>query len=121
MDLFTESTRVLVCGGLAYTDSSRLWSVLNGLNGKYKFSVLIHGAAPGADTLAGQWADSMKIPVLRFPADWSQGPAGGPERNGRMLVVGKPDLVVWFGGDRGTRDMVQRALDAKIEVIMGDA
>jgi hypothetical protein len=80
--------------------------------------VLIEGEAPGADTLAREWATEQGIPVERYPADWNRhGKAAGPIRNRRMLVEGKPDLVVAFPGGRGTANMISQAEAAGVKVL----
>jgi hypothetical protein len=61
--------RVLVCGGRDFSDKVMLASALDAIHADRPFSLVIHGAAPGADTLAGEWADSRGIPVAPFPAD----------------------------------------------------
>jgi len=88
---------------------------------KGPITMLIHGAARGADSLAASWAIDTGLAefgeVLAFPADWNKhGVAAGPVRNQEMLDVGKPDLVVAFAGGRGTEDMVRRAIKAGINV-----
>lgn len=104
------SLRVLVCGGRAYTDSHRVASVLDRLGQDEGISLIIHGAATGADKLASWWAVQHHIPQLPFPADWRKhGNRAGPIRNQQMLDVGKPDLVVAFPGGVGTRDMITRS------------
>lgn len=51
----------------------------------------------------------MGFPVERYPADWERyGKRAGPIRNRKMLDQG-PDLVVAFGGDKGTADCVREA------------
>ena len=78
---------------------------------------LIHGAARGADSLAGEWASTRAVPVKIFPADWqTHGRSAGHIRNAQMLREGKPDLVVAFPGGRGTADMVAKANAAGITV-----
>ena len=85
-------------------------------------SLVIHGAARGADTLLDEWAQVWGIPSLAFPAQWRRlGRAAGPLRNGRMLAEGKPDLVIAFPGGRGTADMVRQAEAAGVRVIRVDA
>jgi hypothetical protein len=84
--------------------------------------LLIHGGAKGADTFAEMWAREHAVPYLAFPAQWHiRGRAAGPERNQRMLDVGKPDRVLAFHRDlenaKGTGDMVRRARAAGIEVV----
>lgn len=62
-------------------------------------SVVIHGAANGADRHAKKWARAAKIPDEPYPANWYPDgfgrldKAAGPIRNQRMLDEGKPDLV----------------------------
>lgn len=69
-------------------------------------SVLIHGAARGADTLARDWAHRNGITAEAYPADWARdGKSAGPLRNLRMLADGKPDLVIAFAGGKGTAHM----------------
>jgi len=109
--------RVLVCGGRDFADREKLASVLDSLHAQRPFSTVIHGAAPGADTLAGEWAMSRGITVAAFPADWKgQGRAAGPIRNKRMLDEGHPDLVIAMPGGRGTANMVAQAQKAGVAV-----
>jgi YspA, cpYpsA-related SLOG family len=90
--------------------------VLDGLE-PMQVSMIIHGAAPGADTLTGRWAELRRIPVEAFPPDWEKrSRAAGPIRNARMLAEGKPDLEVAFPGGHGTANMVKQARAAGVEV-----
>lgn len=111
-------TRVLVCGGRNFSDWALLKSQLDAENKKHQFSILIHGGAPGADTLAKTWAAISGIPELQFLALWqTNGRAAGPIRNQQMIDEGKPELVIAFPGGRGTADMVKRAVQHQITVI----
>lgn len=109
--------RVLVCGGRDYRDRKTLRDVLDGFHAATPFSSVIHGDAPGADTLAGMWALQHDILVEVYPAEWRRyGRSAGPIRNEKMLREGRPDLVVAFPGGRGTADMVRRAQKAGVRV-----
>lgn len=111
-------TRVLVCGGRAYGDRARVYEVLDVYHGAKGISLLIDGAARGADQLAHEWAQSLGVPTERFPADWeNHGSFAGPARNKQMMDEGKPDLVIAFPGGRGTADMVRKARKAGVEVV----
>ena len=78
---------------------------------------VIHGNAPGADTIADIWARSNNKAVTPYPADWiKHGVAAGPIRNQQMLDEGKPDLVLAFPGGNGTADMCSRAKKALVPV-----
>ena len=110
--------RVLVCGSRDFTNRAFLFKALDGLHGEYGFSVVIHGAYRGADQLAKDWAESRGIPDDPYPADWKRlGSPAGPIRNQRMIDEGKPELVIAFPGQKGTRDMKRRANKAGLKVI----
>lgn len=99
-------------------DGRRIRFVLDYYHDSNPFSVVIHGAARGADTLAAEWARDRGIPVLPFPADWDSHPrAAGPIRNAQMLREGKPDVVIAFPGGRGTANMIDQAERAGVPVL----
>ena len=80
-------------------------------------SIVIHGGAAGADTIAGELAREYGLDVDEYQADWeSFGRRAGPIRNARMLTFGKPDVVYAFhmNDSSGTRDMVTKAHAAKV-------
>jgi hypothetical protein len=110
--------RVLVCGGRDFADYPLLHETLGKLHAETPFERIIHGAAPGADTLADTWAREWGVPIESHPADWrTHGKAAGAIRNRLMLVDGKPELVVAFPGGRGTANMVKQARAAGVRVI----
>lgn len=109
--------RILVCGGRDYDDRKALFRALDALLAEVPVELVIHGAARGADTLAGQWAIERNIPVMPFPAKWKTfGNAAGPIRNQEMLDDGKPDGVVVFPGGTGTADMKRKAEKAGLRI-----
>lgn len=109
--------RVLVCGGRDYCDSEQAFNYLDQLHAKYKFTEVIAGAAVGADSIAIAWADSRGIDYREFPANWDRyGDNAGRVRNIRMLKE-KPDLVVAFPGNSGTRHMITSAWEHGVPVI----
>jgi hypothetical protein len=128
--------RVLVCGGRTYgvppvdavpadielAERERAFLVrsLDKLHRKYPVTLLIHGAAAGADTLAGLWARTRGVPVEPCPVtreEWRRyGLRAGPLRNARMLAEHNPERVVAFPGHKGTRDMVTQAEAAGVPV-----
>lgn len=115
--------RVLVCGSRDYDRRDTLYATLDRLVIE-KIDAIIEGEAKGADALARQWAESRKVPVIKFPADWKKyGKSAGPLRNKHMLVEGKPDLVIAFpkgklDDTRGTKNMVTQARAAGIATIV---
>ena len=107
--------RVLVCGGRHYKDEITMAWALRPFESDA--TLIIHGGATGADSLADEWAHDYNIPVECYEADWKRwGNSAGPIRNQQMIDEGKPDLVIAFPGGRGTADMVRRAREAGIRV-----
>jgi len=107
--------RLLVCGDRHWTDYNTIRRVIK----EYSPEVVIEGEARGADSLARLAAESLNIPVIKFPAQWDlYGRAAGPIRNKQMLEEGKPDMVLAFHDNtqasKGTKNMVMLARKAYI-------
>lgn len=106
--------RILVCGGRDYRDAKTVFEALDYLQP----SVVIHGDARGADTLADVWACLNDVEVQRFAADWNKhGRKAGPIRNQEMADCSQADLCLAFPGNWGTEDMVKKARAAGIDVM----
>lgn len=114
---------VLVCGGREYADRDKIYHVLDAYHGRIgPTMLLLNGGAPGADTLAREWAVDRKVDHLTLYAKWQVfGKSAGPLRNRRMAKR-KPRLVLAFHPNldesKGTRDMigVAKARDIKYKV-----
>lgn len=115
--------RVLVCGGQYFTDRRMFDTAMLNLYRRAHvglIEVIIHGAAPGADTMAHKWCKRMHVPEKACPADWEGfGRGAGYVRNKAMLIHEKPTLVVAFPGGKGTANMVDIAQRAGVPVLMG--
>lgn len=113
--------KILVCGGRNYADKERVFSVLDILDRDEGVTAVVHGAASGADSLAGEWARARNKPEHKHPAEWSRhGRAAGPIRNTQMLDE-HPDIkvVVAFTGGAGTDNMVYQAKRRGILIMVG--
>lgn len=109
--------RVIVCGGRFYNDANRMFVLLDHFRAAYGISVVIHGAAKGADSLADQWAKSRGIPVIAKPAQWDKfGKSAGFKRNWQMLHDQGAEYVIAFDGGTGTKNMVDIANKAGVPV-----
>jgi len=117
---------LLCCGARDWTDRA---TVLAWLRRFPRGTVVIHGAARGADTIAGEEAFALGFTVRRYPVDpaldgpW---PAAGIRRNARMLAA-EPDIsrclaftaaiMRGSGASRrltGSGDMVARCVEAGV-------
>lgn len=113
--------KILVCGSRNWTDED---AIRNAITKELPVSEIIHGGARGADTIVGQVAAEMGVPVKVFKADWDRhGKAAGPIRNKQMLDESKPDAVLAFplGESKGTWHMIRIAKNAGVRVtVYGD-
>lgn len=73
-------------------------------------TVVIHGAARGADTLAGGNAELRGLTVEKYPARWSEhGSQAGHIRNDQMLDANPTRVVAfWDGTSPGTGSMIAK-------------
>lgn len=111
--------RVIVCGGRDCQNQLYVFRFLNALRPRIPISVVIEGEARGVDTHARIWAESVGVPVVKFPAQWGRyGLAAGSIRNRQMLVEGKAEHVIAFPGGSGTANMIRQAKDARIPVTL---
>lgn len=108
---------VLICGSRTWTDRKAVERVIFDLD---RDTIVVHGAARGADTLADAAALMWGLLRRPYPADWqAHGKAAGPRRNQRMLAENDIARVIAFrmpGESRGTDDMIRRAKAAGIPV-----
>src|SRR5689334_18674241 len=102
---------ILVCGDRNWTNRTAIYDVLS----KYPTdTILVHGAARGADSLAGSVGKELGWEVVEYAANWKEhGRAAGPIRNRKQFDETKPDLVIGFHNDiessKGTKDMLNYA------------
>lgn len=132
--------KVLICGAAPRTRTGEpgwtdIYAIIREIRDLPPDTVIIHGAARGADKLGGVAAEGLGFKVISVPAHWQHdygyangkcarncreyvGRGAGPIRNRKMLAM-KPDLVLAFHADihasKGTRDMVDIARQAGIE------
>lgn len=114
--------RLLVCGGRTYADADKVHSVLNSYFETHAYKmILIEGGAEGADRLARNWANKLGVPVATVEAQWAwwatfgERKRAGPARNLAMTYL-EPHECVAFPGGRGTKSMVELAVEAGIVV-----
>ena len=110
---------VIVCGGRNYHDRDTVFHSLSIHHSYYtQITLLVHGDATGADSLAQEWADMEGVQTAKHPADWKKhGRSAGMIRNKEMLDCHNPDMVIAFPGGPGTEGMKKLAARRGIRVI----
>lgn len=115
--------RVLICGSRTWNRISEIAAVIDKLP---TGTVIIHGAAKGADSIADACAQVAGLPILKFPVtdeDWAKiGKSAGPRRNKKMLDEGQPNVVIAFLDENsetnGTNHMIQLAESYGVRVVI---
>lgn len=73
-------------------------------------SVVISGCARGADKLGERWAELLKVPCEKYPANWDlYGKSAGYRRNEEMADNADALIALWDGESRGTKHMIDIA------------
>lgn len=97
--------KAIICGGRDYIPQVDDFARLDRLHDQYHFTLILSGAARGADQFGEQWGAKRGIPVKRFPAGWNTyGKRAGLLRNEQMAM--EADAVIAFPGGTGTAHMV---------------
>ena len=112
-----EPVLLIVAGGRDFDD----WDMMN--EALYRFPMIlvtefVNGMCEtGADEMAREYARKRGRKVHKFPADWDElGKKAGPIRNGVMAAFAHVLIAFWDGKSPGTRDMINKALKAGLEV-----
>jgi len=113
--------RYLICGDRNWTNFKVIDTFLDGLT---EGDVIIEGDCSGADKISGYLARKRGFEVIPVRAKWKEfgSKKAGPIRNQYMLDEYKPNTVIAFHNDiansHGTKDMISRALKAKLPVFL---
>lgn len=111
--------RVIIAGGRHFTNYALLQSKCDALlkNLLQDEIEIVSGKAPGADSLGETYAEERGYSVAEFPADWNEhGKAGGHIRNAQMRDYSNYLIAFWDGKSRGTKNMIDIAKKAGLNV-----
>ena len=108
----TRPLKVIVCGGRKFADYQLVRAVLQSLN----LSVVVQGAAQGADRLAARATRDLGVETVSCPANWDDYPKRAGMIRNREMLKHNPDAVIAFEGGPGTANMVNIADKAGIAV-----
>ena len=112
---------VIVAGCRWFNDVELVFAKLDHLlkNRCREDCVIVSGLAKGPDSIAIEWAKARGFEWLEFPADWKASPRGaGHIRNGEMAKVGTHLIAFWDFRSKGTEDMIKRATNKDLHVVI---
>ena len=104
-------TTIVITGGRTFAHEEALRAALDAIHKEAAVTLLVHGCARGADSLAEEWAWSRGLKSEGHVAFWrAVGKRAGLERNERMIKahLGARALIAFPGG-RGTEHCVWTA------------
>jgi hypothetical protein len=109
--------RTIIAGS---RDCRSMKAVLHAVaNCGWSITVVLSGAARGADTLGENWAEDHDIPVERFPAEWeTRGKGAGFFRNAQMANKADALIALWDGKSRGTEHMIRCAKARNLKIFV---
>lgn len=126
IEVISMNERVIIAGSRSIDTRETVWRVIDSyLAGDYHTDgwdegadiEIVHGGANGVDTTASEFAELCGYEERVFNPAWDEhGEAAGPIRNAEMAEYGDRLLAIWDGESRGTRNMIENALDYGIDV-----
>lgn len=110
--------KVVVTGSREFRSQQRVYDALCAVSAACRIHRLAHGSASGVDEFAKRWARRYNVDCIGYDAEWNKyGRSAGPRRNGHMLRVEDPDVVIAFTGGSGTQNCVEQAVGMGIPVV----
>jgi len=107
--------KLIIAGGRDYQFTDKDKHALDELHKQTPVTQVVSGGNTGADACGEAWARANGIPVRVFHAESDKhGKDAGPIRNWEMAKYA--DAVALFPGGRGTLDMYEKAVVAKLQV-----
>ena len=113
--------RLIVAGSRKWPWRQYLFDAISFYTKNYGRSKIeiVEGEAKGPDLWGREWAEEHGVAFKPFPADWDESPRGaGFIRNAKMAEYGNALLAFWDGTSPGTRDMIDKARNAGLRVIV---
>jgi hypothetical protein len=94
--------KLAIIGSRSFTDYNKLKEILKPY--RAKVTLVVSGAARGADSLGEKWAKEYNIQTLIFPADWNtHGKRAGFIRNEDIIKNCDGCIAFWDGQSSGTK------------------
>lgn len=107
--------KTILAGSRSITSVGALYDAIRASG--FEITEVVCGEARGVDAMGRWWAESHRIPVAKFPADWDKhGRQAGYLRNVQMGNYAEALIAIWDGRSRGTRHMIDIATKNGLKV-----
>lgn len=115
---------VIVAGSRTFNDTQYIFDALDYYLQDIRQRanvIIVSGDAPkGADAVAKVYAAQRQLPLELFPAQWridgKLNRGAGFLRNTQMADYAHALVAFWDGQSRGTKDMIDKAIDRQLKV-----
>jgi len=109
--------KIIIAGGRNFDDFNRLCKICDEFLQDQNDIEIVSGAYKGADLLGERYAAERNHTIKQFPADWRQfGKSAGLRRNAEMAAYADALIAFWDGESKGTRNMIDLATQAGLNV-----
>lgn len=110
------SFKIIIAGGRDFIDYDKLRDTCDYYLQNKEDIEIISGCARGADLLGMKYAIEKGYKLKKFPADWNLGKSAGYLRNVEMGNYGDALIAFWDGKSKGTKHMIDIALNKNLYV-----
>ena len=111
--------RLIVAGSREIHNVDLIETHMLAFEDRYGLFDLICGMARGVDMAAHDIAESYRIPIHEYPAEWDKyGRGAGYRRNVEMAQAADALLLVWDGESRGSKHMLDVAIQRRMPTIV---
>ncbi len=112
-----EEFRLIVAGSRGIGDYKLVADAIRYVDARFPVTEIVSGGARGVDALGEMFARRTGTALRRFPADWeTHGRSAGYQRNVEMARHADGLLAVWDGESRGTKHMIDIAVERGLVV-----
>ena len=106
-----DGNKVIIAGGMDYTDHTKIYAALDKVKAKYPDLVLLHGGAKkGVDQIAATWANNREVSQIIYRPDWNK---HGKKRAGFVrnddMIAASPIGAIIFPGSGITENLADKA------------
>ncbi|MHB1196338.1 MAG: DUF2493 domain-containing protein [Lutibacter sp.] len=109
--------KVIIAGGRNFDDFNKLCQVCDEFLQDQNNIEIVSGAYKGADLLGEKFAAERNYSIKQFPADWRRyGKSAGQKRNAEMANYADMLIAFWDGESKGTKNMIDLATQAGLNV-----
>lgn len=111
--------KTIIAGSRTLTNEDIIISLIREVEADIDASIteVVSGGAAGVDTIGEIFAKEFNLPIKHFIPKWGKyGWRAGPIRNREMAQYADSAIIFWDGASRGTANMIEEAVKARLKL-----